>query len=101
MERDWSQGCASGVEEVGSWKTKLANNHSGWKHILDKVKTAPKSQSKGLVLMPRSKKNQNNLGSPGMTKAQKRRLPIHDQSDDQGRTTYTEPSPNLQGLGRR
>lgn len=47
-QRDWSQGCASGVEEVGSWKTKLANNHSGWKHILDKVKTAPKSQAKDL-----------------------------------------------------
>ena len=27
--------------------------------------------------MPRSKKNQSNLGNPGMTKAQKRRLPIH------------------------
>ena len=45
---DWSHGCASGVEEVGSWKTKLANNHSGWKHILDKVKASPKSQAKDL-----------------------------------------------------
>ena len=47
-QRDWSQGCAMGVEEVGSWKTKLANNHSGWKHIMDKVKNTPKSQAKDL-----------------------------------------------------
>ena len=47
-QRDWSQGCAMGVEEVGSWKTKLANNHSGWKHIMDKVKNTPKSKAKDL-----------------------------------------------------
>ena len=47
-QRDWSEGCASGVSEVGSWKTKLANNHSGWKHILDKVKNTPKSRAKDL-----------------------------------------------------
>lgn len=47
-ERDWSQGCAMSVSEVGSWKTKLANNHSGWKHIMDKVKNTPKSKAKDL-----------------------------------------------------
>ena len=33
---------------VGEWKTNLANKHSGWKHILDKVKNTPKSNAKDL-----------------------------------------------------
>ena len=46
-ERDWSQGGASiSKGGVGEWKTQLANKHSGWKHILDKVKNTPKSQAK-------------------------------------------------------
>ena len=48
-ERDWSHGGATVSKSgVGEWKSKLANNHSGWKHILDKVKNTPKSQSKDL-----------------------------------------------------
>lgn len=46
-QRDWSQGCAMPAEG-GEWKTKLANKHSGWKHILDKVKNTPKSRAKDL-----------------------------------------------------
>ena len=47
--RDWSEGCAMSLGEFGGeWKTKLANKHSGWKHILDKVKNTPKSQAKDL-----------------------------------------------------
>ena len=46
-QRDWSHGCA-GTAETGEWKTKLANKHSGWKHILDKVKNTPKSRAKDL-----------------------------------------------------
>ncbi|QIN96804.1 hypothetical protein [Synechococcus phage S-N03] len=46
-ERDWSQGGATIAKNgVGEWKTQLANKHSGWKHILDKVKNTPKSQAK-------------------------------------------------------
>lgn len=46
-ERDWSYGGASiSKGGVGEWKTQLANKHSGWKHILDKVKNTPKSQAK-------------------------------------------------------
>ena len=48
-QRDWSQGCAVSLGEFGGeWKSKLANKHSGWKHILDKVKNTPKSQAKDL-----------------------------------------------------
>ena len=48
-ERDWSFGCANTSKSgVGEWKTQLANKHSGWKHILDKVKKTPKSNSKDL-----------------------------------------------------
>jgi hypothetical protein len=48
-ERDWSQGGASlSKGGVGEWKTQLTNKHSGWKHILDKVKSTPKSQAKDL-----------------------------------------------------
>ena len=46
-KRDWSQGCAMSTD-VGEWKTQLANKHSGWKHILDKVKNTPKSRAKDL-----------------------------------------------------
>ena len=48
-ERDWSQGGATVAKNgTGEWKTKLANKHSGWKHVLDKVKNAPKSNAKDL-----------------------------------------------------
>ena len=48
-QRDWSEGCAGNLGEFGGeWKSKLANKHSGWKHILDKVKNTPKSQAKDL-----------------------------------------------------
>lgn len=48
-ERDWSQGGATVARNgVGDWKTKLTNKHSGWKHILDKVKHTPKSNAKDL-----------------------------------------------------
>lgn len=48
-ERDWSYGAASlSSSGTGEWKTKLANKHSGWKHILDKVKNSPKSNAKDL-----------------------------------------------------
>lgn len=48
-ERDWSQGGASVSKSgVGEWKTKLANKHSGWKHIMDKVKKTPKSNARDL-----------------------------------------------------
>jgi hypothetical protein len=46
-ERDWSHGGASVAKGgVGEWKTQLANKHSGWKHIMDKVKKTPGSQAK-------------------------------------------------------
>ena len=48
-KRDWSQGCAMGIGEfAGEWKSKLVNKHSGWKQVLDKVKSAPKSKAKDL-----------------------------------------------------
>ena len=48
-ERDWSEGGAGNLGElVRKLKTKLANKHSGWKHILDKVKNSPKSNAKDL-----------------------------------------------------
>ena len=48
--RDWSQGCAGPIGEMalGEWKSKVANKHPGWKHILDKVKNTPKSQARDL-----------------------------------------------------
>ena len=48
-ERDWSAGGATVSKSgIGEWKTNLANKHSGWKHILDKVKNSPKSNAKDL-----------------------------------------------------
>ena len=46
-DKDWMEGVGGGgVECVGEWKTRLANNHSGWKHVLDKVgKSCPKNAS--------------------------------------------------------
>jgi len=48
-ERDWSAGGASiSKDGVGEWKTKLANKHDGWKHILNKVRDTPKSRAQDL-----------------------------------------------------
>ena len=48
-ERDWSYGGAIFSKSgTGEWKTKLTDKHSGWKHILDKVKKSPGSQAKDL-----------------------------------------------------
>ena len=46
-DKDWMEGVGGGgVECVGEWKTRLANNHSGWKHVLDKcAKMAPHNKS--------------------------------------------------------
>ena len=36
-DRDWSDpSTCPGSGEVGEWRDKLENKHSGWKHILDK-----------------------------------------------------------------
>ena len=46
-DKDWMEGVGGGgVECVGEWKTRLANNDSGWKAVLDKVgKACPKNAS--------------------------------------------------------
>ena len=46
-DRDWQEGVGGGgVECVGEWKTRLANNDSGWKAVLDKVgRSCPKNAS--------------------------------------------------------
>jgi len=46
-DKDWSEGCGGGgVEAVGEWKTRLANKHPGWRHVLDKAaKLAPHNKS--------------------------------------------------------
>ena len=46
-KRDWMEGVGGGgVECVGEWKSRLANNHPGWKHVLDKAgKLAPQNAS--------------------------------------------------------
>jgi len=43
-ERDWSHGGALITSEVGDWKSKLGNKHSGWKHIIDKASREPGSR---------------------------------------------------------
>lgn len=32
-KRDWSQGCAS-AQDMGEWKDKLRQKHSGWNDVL-------------------------------------------------------------------
>ena len=46
-DKDWNEGVGGGgVECVGEWKTRLANNQPGWKHVLDKAaKLAPQNRS--------------------------------------------------------
>lgn len=46
-DKDWSKGIGGGgVEAVGEWKTRLANKHPGWRHVLDKAaKLAPHNKS--------------------------------------------------------
>ena len=46
-DKDWSAGVGGGgVECVGEWKTRTANKHPGWKHVLDKAaKLAPQNRS--------------------------------------------------------
>ena len=46
-DKDWMAGVGGGgVECVGEWKTRTANKHPGWKHVLDKAaKLAPHNKS--------------------------------------------------------
>ena len=46
-DKDWMEGVGGGgVECVGEWKTRTANKHPGWKHVLDKAaKLAPHNRS--------------------------------------------------------
>lgn len=46
-DKDWMEGVGGGgVECVGEWKSRLANKHPGWKHVLDKAgKLAPQNAS--------------------------------------------------------
>jgi len=46
-DKDWMAGVGGGgVECVGEWKTRTANKHPGWKHVLDKAaKLAPQNKS--------------------------------------------------------
>ena len=46
-DKDWMEGVGGGgVECVGEWKSRLANKHPGWKHVLDKAgKLAPHNAS--------------------------------------------------------
>ena len=46
-DKNWQAGVGGGgVECVGEWKTRTANKHPGWKHVLDKAaKLAPQNKS--------------------------------------------------------
>ena len=46
-DKNWQAGVGGGgVECVGEWKTRTANKHPGWKHVLDKAaKLAPQNRS--------------------------------------------------------
>ena len=46
-DKNWQAGIGGGgVECVGEWKTRTANKHPGWKHVLDKAaKLAPQNRS--------------------------------------------------------
>ena len=46
-DRDWVKGVGGSCEE-GEWKSRLANKHPGWKHVLDKVKRTPGSRARDL-----------------------------------------------------
>ena len=48
-QRDWSDpSTCPGSGEIGEWKSKLANQHSGWKTVLDRVKNTANSNAKDL-----------------------------------------------------
>ena len=40
-ERDWSEGCASTIGNVGDWKTQNVKKNPGWKDVLDQVRKVP------------------------------------------------------------
>ena len=46
-KRDWSQGCAS-AQEMGEWKDKLRQKHSGWNDVLKQASKVPGSYVKTL-----------------------------------------------------
>ena len=47
-ERDWSHGAAAVSSEVGEWREKLANKHSGWNDVLGAAAKAPGSRVRKL-----------------------------------------------------
>ena len=47
-ERDWSYGAATVSSEVGEWREKLANKHSGWNDVLGEAAKAPGSRVRKL-----------------------------------------------------
>ena len=44
-QRDWSEGCASGVE-LGEWMDTLVKKKPGWNEVLEKSSRAPGSRVK-------------------------------------------------------
>ena len=44
-QRDWSEGCASGVE-LGEWMDTLVKKKPGWNEVLDRASKAPGSKVK-------------------------------------------------------
>jgi hypothetical protein len=44
--RDWSQGCATGITEVGDWQNKLIKKHPDWNEVIKKVHKSGGSNSK-------------------------------------------------------
>ena len=40
-ERDWGQGAAGIIGDVGEWKTTNVKKNPGWKDVLDKVRQVP------------------------------------------------------------
>lgn len=33
-DKDWQEGCASDVAEVGDWRDKMSKTHPGWKDVM-------------------------------------------------------------------
>lgn len=46
-KRDWSQGCAS-AQDMGEWKDKLRQKHSGWNEVLKGAEKLRGSRVKSL-----------------------------------------------------
>lgn len=44
-QRDWSEGCASGVE-LGEWMDTLVKKKPGWNEVLDRASKVPGSRVK-------------------------------------------------------